>query len=302
MADNVDLVAKKIESMKVRGARDIAIAAVEALRGVVEGGGRMPELAEAGERLKAARPSAISLPNAVDYTLYLAEGNKVLKGDDFRVKTLRDINDYLRSLNESIKKIAEIGAGIIKDGDVILTHCNSDTAISILKKAWDEGKKIRVVCTEARPRHQGYLTARQLADHGIPTTLVIDSAVHWAIKALSVDKVIVGADTICANGDVVNKVGTAGIALCAHESDVDFFVAAESLKFSPQSLMGKMVKIEERDTKEVTELPGVAVRNPGFDVTESQYIDAIITEEGLMPPQAAYHLLKEKYGWELKKP
>jgi ribose 1,5-bisphosphate isomerase len=301
MKDGVDVVAESIKSMKVRGARDIAIAAVEALRGVVEDGGRMPELTAAGERLKSARPSAISLPNAVDYVLYLAEGNKVLKGDDFKVKTLRDINDYLRSLNESIKKIAEIGAGIIKDGDVILTHCNSDTAISILKKAWDDGKKIKVVCTEARPRHQGYLTAKQLADYGIPTTLVIDSAVHWAVKELSVDKVVVGADTICANGDVVNKVGTAQIALCAYESDVDFFVAAESLKFSPQSLMGKMVKIEERDVKEVTEIPGVAIRNPGFDVTEAKYIDAIITEEGLMPPQAAYHLLKEKYGWELTK-
>jgi ribose 1,5-bisphosphate isomerase len=301
MKYGVDVVAESIKSMKVRGARDIAIAAVEALRGVVEDGGRMPELTAAGERLKSARPSAISLPNAVDYVLYLAEGNKVLKGDDFKVKTLRDINDYLRSLNESIKKIAEIGAGIIKDGDVILTHCNSDTAISILKKAWDDGKKIKVVCTEARPRHQGYLTAKQLADYGIPTTLVIDSAVHWAVKELSVDKVVVGADTICANGDVVNKVGTAQIALCAYESDVDFFVAAESLKFSPQSLMGKMVKIEERDVKEVTEIPGVAIRNPGFDVTEAKYIDAIITEEGLMPPQAAYHLLKEKYGWELTK-
>ncbi|MFH1788864.1 MAG: ribose 1,5-bisphosphate isomerase [Candidatus Altiarchaeota archaeon] len=297
----VDVVADSIKSMKVRGARDIAIAAAEALKDVVKAGGKMAELESAGERLKAARPSAISLPNAVNYVLYLADGNKALPDDEFKEKTLKEIDDFLKQIKNSILKIAEIGAEIIKDGDVILTHCNSDTAISILKKAWSDGKKISVVCTEARPRHQGYITAKQCSEHGIPTTLIIDSAVHWAMKEFGVDKVIVGADTICANGDVVNKVGTANIALAAKESDVDFFVAADSLKFSAQSLMGKTVNIEERDTSEVTEIEGVTIRNPGFDVTEAQYVDAIITEEGVMPSQAAYHLLKAKYGWELSK-
>lgn len=297
----VDIVAEKIESMKVRGARDIAIAAAEALQGVIDAGGKMTELEAAGEKLKVARPSAISLPNAVNYVLYLADGNKALPDDEFKDKTLKEIDDFLKQVTNSVLKIAEIGAEIVKDGDVILTHCNSDTAVSIIKKAWDQGKKISVVATEARPRHQGYITAKQCSEHGIPTTLIIDSAVHWAIKEFGIDKVIVGADTICANGDVINKVGTANIGLCAKESDVDFFVAADSLKFSAQSLMGKTVNIEERDTSEITELAGVTIRNPGFDITEAEYIDAIITEDGVMPPQAAYHLLKEKYGWELSK-
>lgn len=301
MVESIDIVAEKIESMKVRGARDIAIAAAEALQSVIEAGGKMTELEIAGDKLKAARPSAIALPNAVNYVLYLADGNKVLADDEFKVKTIKEIDEFLEVIRESIVKISEIGAEIVKDGDVILTHCNSDTAVSIIKKAHDKGKKIEVVCTEARPRHQGYITAKQCSEHGIPTSLIIDSAVHWAIKEFGITKVIVGADTICANGDVINKVGTANIALAAKESDVDMFIAADSLKFSAQSLMGKMVDIEERDTKEVAEIDGVTIRNPGFDVTESEYIDAFITEEGVMPPQAAYHLLKEKYGWELKK-
>lgn len=297
----VDVVAEKIESMQVRGARDIAIAASEALRDVVKDGGTIEELRIAGQKLKAARPSAVSLPNAVNYVLYLAEGNRVLPEDEYRSKTVGEVEDFLSELNSSLKKIAGIGAELIKKGDTVLTHCQSDTVLEIFKRAWDDGKGINVVCTEARPRHQGYITARKCSEHGIPTTLVIDSAVHWALKELEVDKVFVGADTIAANGDVINKVGTAQIALCASESDIDFFVAAESLKFSPESLMGRMVSIEERDTSEVVEIAGVSIRNPGFDVTESKYVDAIITEGGVMPPQAAYHLLREKYGWNLER-
>ncbi len=297
---DVDIVAESIRSMKVRGARDIAVAAALALKKIVDEGGKIPELEPAGEKLKAARPSAIALPNAVNYVMYLADGNKSLSDEEFKEKTMKDIDGFLDQMAKSVKKIAEIGAEIIREGETLLTHCQSDTVFEIFSKAWDDGKKIKVVCTEARPRHQGYLTARKCSEHGIPTTLVIDSAVHWAIRELDVDKIFVGADTVCANGDVVNKVGTSQIALCADEADIDFFVAADSLKFSAESMMGRMVNIEERDTSEVTEIPNVTIRNPGFDVTEAKYIDAIITEEGIMPPQGAYPLLKEKYGWELK--
>ncbi len=297
----VDDVAEAIRSMKIRGARDIAILSVETLRDLMSSGASIGELRSASMKLKLARPSAVSLPNAVNYVLYLAESNKLLSKKDFTEKTLAGINGFLEGLNKSLEDIAEIGSRLIEDGDTVMTHCNSDTAIGVIKKAWSDGKKINAVCTESRPRHQGYLSAKMLSEHGIPTTLIIDSAVHHMMKALEVDKVIVGADTICANGDVINKIGTSQIALCAHSMDVDFIVAAESLKFSPESLFGRTVAIEERDSKEVADIQGVAIRNPGFDVTEAQYVDMIITEEGVMPPQAAYHLLKEKYKWDILK-
>ncbi|MFH0860454.1 MAG: ribose 1,5-bisphosphate isomerase [Candidatus Altiarchaeota archaeon] len=298
MKAKVDVVAEKIRSMKVRGARDIAIAAVEALEAVMREGGSPADMRRAGSKLKKARPSAISLPNAVNYVLYLVDKNR--DEEDFRQKTAAEIADYLRRLNESLERIATIGASIINPGETILTHCQSDTVAQILMKAWDQGKKIKAVCTEARPRHQGYITASLLSKHGIPTTLIIDSAVYYMMQELNVDKVIVGADTIYSDGDIVNKIGTAQIALAAKKMNIPLIVAAESIKFSPESIIGKMVKIEERDPDEVTRIPKVKIRNPAFDITQSEYVDVIITEEGIMPPQEAFHLLTEKFSWGLK--
>lgn len=291
----VDKVAKSIKSMKVRGARDIAIAAVKCLKELVDDGAGIKELKKAAKMLKAARPSAISLPNAVNYALYLA------KKDAYPGKTSKELGRFLDELNRSIEKIAEIGARVIEDGDTILTHCQSDTVVQILKKARKKGKKIKAVCTEARPRHQGYITASMLSAAKIPTTLIIDSAVFHMLRELEVDKVIVGADTVFVDGDVVNKIGSSQIAMSAKKLGIPFIVAAETLKFSPESIMGKMVKIEERDPAEITKIRGVKIRNPAFDITDAEYIDFIITEEGIIPAQEAYHLMREKYGWELKK-
>jgi ribose 1,5-bisphosphate isomerase len=110
-----------------------------------------------------------------------------------------------------------------------------------------------------------------------------------------IDKVVIGADSIAANGAVVNKIGTSQLALIAHEARALFFVAAESYKFHPQTLVGELVEIEERDATEVVnpkEFPGIKIRNPAFDVTPPEYIDLIITEKGIIPPQAAFTLLE----------
>ncbi|MBN2250898.1 MAG: ribose 1,5-bisphosphate isomerase [Candidatus Altiarchaeota archaeon] len=299
-----------IKSMKVRGALDIAVASVKAMEKVLgEDAEDTEELAgklrAAGELLKSSRPTAVSLPNAINYIMYLAGKNKGLAINEFRDRISAGIKKFLEEQEKAIDRIAEIGANLMESGDVILTHCNSDTVVHILKKAWKDGKKISVVCTESRPRYQGHLTAEELSSSGIPVTLIIDSAVHLAMKKLKVDKVLVGADTVCANGDLINKIGTSQIALCAREQDIDFIVATESLKFSPESVMGSVVQIEERDASEVVDparFRGVQVMNPAFDATDSEYISMIVTECGVMPPQASYHLLKDKFGWELNPP
>ncbi len=294
----------KIKKMEIRGALDIAIAAASAMKYVAieseteDMNELILNLNFAGEKLKSSRPTAVSLPNAVNYILYLAEKNK--KSD--KKKLADEIQKFIENQENSLKKIAEFGSNMIEDNDTILTHCNSDTVVEILKKAWDSGKKINVVCTETRPRKQGYLTAAALSEYGIPATLIIDSAVHLMMKKLKVDKIIVGADTICANGDLINKIGTSQVAICANEMNVKFIAAAESIKFSPESLEGISVKIEERDPSEITtELSNVRKINPAFDITDAKYVDVIITEFGVIPPQAAYSLLKEKFGWKLEK-
>jgi ribose 1,5-bisphosphate isomerase len=207
-------------------------------------------------------------------------------------------NEFIRASNDAVKRIGEIGARRISDGDVIMTHCNSGCALSVIKTAFKQGKRIEVYVTESRPFMQGLITARDLLKTGIPTTLIVDSAVRHFIR--DIDKVIVGADSIAANGAVVNKIGTSQLALAAHESRVLFFVAAESYKFHPGTLVGRLVEIEERDPNEIVNpkrFPGIRVRNPAFDVTPPEYIDLIITERGIIPPSAAYTLLQEHFEW-----
>jgi ribose 1,5-bisphosphate isomerase len=307
MGNVVDKTYRDIKSMRVRGALDIAIAASKTLKRVVNSDAKSTHqliqgMTRAGKKLKSARPTAVSLPNAINYILHTADKNSHIEPEEFRRKLSGEIDKFIMEQKSALSRIAEIGANIIEDNDLILTHCNSDTVNMLIERAWDDGKKIKVVCTETRPRYQGHITAKELSTHGIPTTLIVDSAAHLAMKELKIDKVIVGADTIYASGDMVNKIGTSQIALCARELDIDFIVAAESIKFSPQSLMGSMVKIEERDPAEVIKsgkLPGVKVLNPAFDITNAEHIDIFITEFGVVPPGAVYHLLREKFGWEL---
>ncbi|HEX55011.1 MAG: ribose 1,5-bisphosphate isomerase [Candidatus Altiarchaeales archaeon] len=307
MSFDVDKTVKAIKDMRIRGALDIAIASADTLYGVVNSEARdtnelLSMLRDAGEKLKSARPTAISLPNSVNYIIYVAERNKDLALDEFREKLSAEIKNFINEQKNAIDKIAEIGSRLVDDNDRILTHCQSDTVINLLRRVNEEGKEIDVICTETRPRYQGRISARLLAKYKIPVTLIVDSAAFLAMKELNVDKVIVGADTIYANGDLINKIGTSQIALFAKELDIDFIVASESIKFSPESVIGSKVVIEERPAREVirSHIEGVEVFNPAFDITHAEYIDMIITEFGVIPPQAVYSIVREKFGWKLR--
>jgi ribose 1,5-bisphosphate isomerase len=136
---------------------------------------------------------------------------------------------------------------------------------------------------------------------GIETELIVDSAARSVMN--EVDLVVVGADVITANGTLVNKIGTAQIALCAREARTSFMVAAETYKFSPETIRGELVTIEERRPEEVlpdiSKYKNVRVRNPAFDVTPHQYIDLICTEAGAISPEMSYMIIKERLGWEM---
>jgi len=295
------LAAKKIRSMEIRGALKIAVTALDSLAEFISNSKETDKkrflagLRKAGKILKDARPTAVSLPNAVDYVLFLAENT------DDRVELVRKIKEYKNEQRRAIDRIGQIGSRRIEDGDTILTHCNSKTALAVLLEA-AKTKDIHVVCTETRPRNQGYITARELAKAGVPVTLIIDSAVRRTMKELEVDKVIVGADTVYSNGSIINKIGTSQVALVAQESKVPVLCACETLKFAPQTLMGELIEIEERDVGEIRKpMKGVKMLNPAFDVTPPGYIDVIVTEDGIIPPYMAYQILRDKFGWELGK-
>ncbi|MEM3453478.1 MAG: ribose 1,5-bisphosphate isomerase [Candidatus Hadarchaeum sp.] len=303
--EKIKKIARDIKTMRIRGAGRIARAAARALKiAAIESQVKTPaefskEMEVVSKILLETRPTAVSLPNAIRYVLL---GLKQAHGADLwtmKKTIISRADDFIKNSLEAVKKIGEIGANRISSGDVILTHCNSECALSIIKTAFKQGKNIEVITTESRPVWQGRLSARELLKEGIPTTMIIDSAVRHFIR--DVDKVIVGADSIAANGAVVNKIGTSSIALAAHEARVLFFVAAETYKFHPETLVGRLVEIEERDPNEIINLkryPGLKVRNPAFDVTPPEYVDLIVTERGIIPPYAAYAIIQEIFEWK----
>lgn len=302
--EKVQETAEKIRTMEIRGAGRIAKAAAEAIRDYAAGLNvtSMREfrtsIGEVSNFLISTRPTAVSLPNAVKIASKYNSDNV----EEARQEIITNANLFIERADSALDKIGKIGSRRIQDGDVIMTHCNSHAALSIITTAFEDGKDISVIATESRPRRQGLLTIRHLNGFGIPTTLIVDSAVRYYMK--EVDKVIVGADAIAANGALVNKIGTSQLALAAHEARKSFMVAAETFKFSPSTIVGNPIEIEERNAEEVVDpslladLPHVQVRNPAFDFTPAEYIDMIVTDIGIIPPAMAYTVIKEQLGWE----
>ncbi len=309
LSEKVKEIAKGIKTMEIRGAGKIARAAVEALKITAEASKAeksddfINELSFTAKILLETRPTAVSLPNGIRYVMRRVMQTRDTITDivDLKAYTLRVADQFIEDSKNAIRRIGEMGAKRLKDGDVILTHCHSSAMVEVIKTAWKQGKKIQVYSTETRPRFQGRITAKTLGQLGIPVTMIVDSAARYFMN--EIDKVIVGADAIAANGALVNKVGTSLIALAAHEARTLFFVAAETYKFSPETMVGELVVIEERASSEVISpkhlksMKNVTVRNPSFDVTPAEYIDLIITEKGIVPPQGAMAILQDLYGW-----
>ncbi|MGD0330120.1 MAG: ribose 1,5-bisphosphate isomerase [Nitrososphaeria archaeon] len=297
-----------IKKMRIRGAGRIARASVKALEDfgtaldVKSGTEFINKVKEAGEFLKNARPTAVSLPNAVNYVLTNLDKECQCTVD---VPVLKDslkkyCEKFITRSESAIERIGLIGSNRIQDGDIILTHCNSESAIAIILAAFKQKKNIKVFCTETRPKMQGLLTSSKLAKEGIDVTLIIDSAARFYMNRVNV--VVVGADAISVNGAIVNKIGTSMMALAAKESRSRFIVAAESYKISPKTFYGELIPIEERPHEEVVTKDWYAmnecvkIANPAFDITPPEYIDLIVTEYGVFPPQAILLLFKEIYG------
>jgi ribose 1,5-bisphosphate isomerase len=300
--------AESIKNMEIRGAGRIARAAVEALADyarsldVSDPAVFRQEMKKAAGILIETRPTAVSLPNAVRSVIRALDEFESVEAAKKAV--LSRATEFIQRSEHAVERIAEIGARHISDGDILLTHCNSEAALGCILEAHRQGKDIEVYATEVRPRGQGLITIRTLNEAGIPTNYIVDSAVRHFIN--EVDMVFVGADAIAVNGAVVNKIGTAQIALAAHEARTNFIVAAETYKFAPRTILGELIEIEERDPAEVLprevaeELPYVRVRNPAFDVTPADYIDLIVTEQGAIPPELAFTVIRDYLGWTIE--
>ena len=297
---------EEVKRRELHGATLITRLALNALsEAAVDSKAKSPEelfqeLSEYGNLLVKSRPTAVLLTNGVRHVLYHvktgAEKGQNIK--ELKSAAKYQAEEFLTQLDESIEKIGQMGARRLGQNDVILTHGYSTSVLSILRRAREEGKNIKVIATETRPEFQGRLMARELIGAGIPTTIIIDSAIYNFMR--DVDKVLVGAEAVAANGAIVNKIGTSTIASVAHESRVRVFVAAGIYKFSPETMLGELIEIEERDPflvvpkEEWQKIGDVNVRNPAFDVTPPEHVDLIITERGVIPPQGAIFVLRER--------
>ncbi|MDD2666571.1 MAG: ribose 1,5-bisphosphate isomerase [Methanocellales archaeon] len=293
--------AKKIHTMRIRGAGKIARFAAETIKELAESYDEddLEELkkllTEGARALLNTRPTAISLRNALRLTLQGSSGKTV---NEFKESVKSEADKFIKNSLKAVETIGIYGSKRIEDSDTLLTHCNSSASLAAILQAHKDGKKIRTFATETRPWNQGYLTAKELAKNGVDVTLIVDSAVRYIIEDEDIKSVFVGADTVCSNGAVINKIGTSQIALAAHEARIPFYVCAEIYKFSPESLRGELVQIEERDVSEIVnpkKFSKVKFRNPVFDATPAEYIDAIITEKGVIAPHAAYDLIEKEF-------
>jgi ribose 1,5-bisphosphate isomerase len=303
VAHAIRVTAERIRKLEVQGARNVAIAAIKALEGLAEETSAetrtefIEELREAQATLFASRATEPLMRNAVRWIINQVESSRKEKVDALADVVSLSSSQFLKDLEASKERIAEIGAKRVRDGMVVFTHCHSSTVTYLLRKAKEDGKRFEVICTETRPVFQGRITAKEMLALGVETTFIVDSAARSFMR--DADLVIVGADAITSEGNVINKIGTGTIALLAHEARKPFYVVAELLKFDPATVCGDYEKIEERSPEEVwKDAPEkLTVRNPAFDVTRRDFIHGVICEEGIIPPHSIKEVMHRKYPW-----
>jgi methylthioribose-1-phosphate isomerase len=283
--ESPEQVAECIRTLAVRGAPAIGIAAAYGMamaqRAPAAAGGERAaaeDPAAAGDLLRSARPTAVNLAWAVDQVL--------ASGDP-----LACARRLHREQEEADRRLAALGAERFQPGDRVLTHCNAGalatagygTAGGVLRTAWERGRLAQVWVGETRPLGQGArLTTWELERAGIPHRLVTDSSAGTLMARGLVDRIVVGADRIAANGDVANKIGTYPLAVLAERHGVPFYVAAPVSTMDPNTPDGAAIPIEERDPSELG--AGVPAVNFAFDVTPAELVTAIVTEAGVLEP------------------
>lgn len=289
-------VATAIKDMIIRGAPAIGVAAA---MGIAIGVQKedLSAFDEICETIRKTRPTAVNLFWAIERMRGLFAS---LAGQPVEIIRERLIEEAKAIKEEDIaccRAIGKHGADLVPDGKIVLTHCNAGalatagygTALGVIRGAIEQGKKIAVYADETRPFLQGSrLTAWELQQDGIDVTIITDNMAGHFLKSGNIGCVVVGADRIAANGDVANKIGTYSVAVLAKENGVPFYVAAPISTLDLSIPSGEHIPIEERSSREVTEIQGVhiapeglAARHPGFDVTPNRYVHAIITERGV---------------------
>jgi methylthioribose-1-phosphate isomerase len=307
-------VADAIASLKVRGAPAIGVTAafgmaLAAWRFAQSHEEAAPSTAEiiahlqkVGDLLARTRPTAVNLFWAIERMLQRAK--QVTQEPLAPQQLVQLLHDEAQAVADedaaACLSMGTLGASLIHDGDILLTHCNAGalataglgTALAPIYVAHRSGKNVHVFVDETRPVLQGArLTAWELQQENIPLTLITDNMAGHFMRSGGIKAVFVGADRIVANGDVANKIGTYSVAVLAHAHAIPFYVVAPCSTIDLKIPSGDHIPIEQRNPAEVLAVRGaqiapvgVQVANPAFDVTPHQYVTAIITEKGIARP------------------
>ena len=299
----IEEVGHAIKTMVIRGAPAIGVAAA---MGVSLGADSIEAstfesfyqaLEEKCDRLGQSRPTAVNLAWAIKRMKDVAQSNKSLSIAKLKSRLKEEALTILTEDIATNEAMGQHGQTLVKDGNVILTHCNAGwlatagfgTALGVVRASVNAGKSIRVLANETRPFLQGArLTTWELKEDGIPVKLITDNMCGFFMNKQEIDLVVVGADRIAANGDVANKIGTYMVAVLAKENNIPFYVAAPVSTLDLSLASGKEIPIEERSSEEVMTInkkriapEGVEAAHPAFDITPNHLVTAIITENGI---------------------
>ncbi len=295
---------KDIKDIKIQGAENVAIAAAKAIRDIAVASRQESynalsnELHDARIALVSSRPTEPCLRNTVKYIFsnLHKDSQRMLKED-----MIRNSNLALKHFRDTKDEISKTGALKIPHGGVVFTHCHSSTVIDILKAAKAKGKRFEVYNTETRPRFQGRKTAKDLSDAGIKVTHFVDSAAKLAIK--KADIMLIGADAVTSEGEVINKIGSELFAIAAEKYSVPVYSCTDSWKFDPESCFGFVETIEERKPVEVWPDPpkNVRIHNYAFEIVHPGLMSGIITELGVYKPEVIVEEIKRNYPWMFRR-
>ncbi|RPH95342.1 S-methyl-5-thioribose-1-phosphate isomerase [candidate division KSB1 bacterium] len=295
-ARTAETVARAIETLAVRGAPVIGIAAAYGVALAARSHSTPKKLESAIYRLSRTRPTGRNLFETLEKIEVLVQRG----GDDLARRLERKAIQLHRNDARSCLAMARHGFALLERGECVLTYCNTGalatggigTALGVIKNGYRRGRVSEVFACETRPVLQGArLTVWECAKTGIPATLICDNMAGALMRSGKITRVLVGADRIARNGDTSNKIGTSGLAMMARECRIPFHVVAPVSTFDTRIRSGREIVIEERDHREVLSLvagldriKNVRVWNPAFDVTPARYVTSFITDRGVLHP------------------
>lgn len=255
--------------------------------------------------LQSCRPTAVNLAWALGRIKSVLKSNKRCDTINVKKLILKEARQIHKQDIELCQKMAKVGVKLVKNNDTLLTHCNAGclatsgdgTAVAVIYEAAKRYRNIKVFADETRPLLQGSrLTVWELMKRHVDVTVICDNMAAYLMQQGKIDKIFVGADRVCSNGDAANKIGTYGLAVAARYHKIPFYIVAPSSTFDLSLKTGKQIPIEQRNPEEVRKVAGkvyttpknAKVYNPAFDVTPNELITAIVTDVGILRPP--YHV------------